>query len=70
MVSGRVAPPVTLPGVRNLLLLDPDLRQFLPAGTPNVKIIANAFAHIYLVSLEPDTPLTLGPQDELRFAQP
>ncbi len=70
MVSGRVAPPVTLPGVRNLLLLDPDLRQFLPAGTSNVEVVANSFAHIYLVRLEPDTPLTLGPQDELRFARP
>ncbi len=66
LVSGRVEPPVTLSGVHNLLLLDPDLRQFLPPGTPKALVVANSFAHVYLVRLEPNTPLILGPQDELR----
>jgi len=65
--SARVGAPLALHGVRNLLLLDPDLRQFLPAGAVSQHILVSTLAHIYLVRLPPNTTLTLGPEANLRF---
>lgn len=67
--SARVQAPVTHRGVRNLLLLDPDLQQFVPPGTPSQKIVENALARIYLVRLQPNTTLTLGEEGEIRFTE-
>ncbi len=67
LVSERVRPPIKLRHIRNLLLLDPDLHQFLPKCTASVKLLDNSEAQISLVSLDPEAPLILGSQGELDF---
>ena len=65
--SGRVKPPVRLRGVRHLILLDPDLRRFLPSSRPSRELISNSLAHISVVDLPPDIVLSLEPNGQLQF---
>ena len=65
MTSARAEPPVTLRGVRNLVLLDPELRDRLPVGTRVEQLYADARVEVYLVSLDPGAPLTLGQEGHL-----
>ncbi len=65
MTSGRAWPPVTLRGIRNLLLLDPELRDRLPAGAQTTPIWEDGVAEISVVPLDPAASLTLGPGGQL-----
>ena len=65
MTSARVRPPVTLGGIRNLLLLDPELRDRLPVGSRVEQLYADARVEAYVVSLDSGAPLTLGPDGRL-----
>jgi len=65
--SARVTPPVTLPGIRYLLLTDAELRRFLPPGCLPRQLAANAKGVVLLVALDPTVPLVLGPRETLTF---
>ena len=67
MRSGRKQPPISLRGVRNLILLDPGLLQLLPPGAPTEKLLDSSLAEVSLVRLEPEASLVLGPEKRLRL---
>ncbi len=68
MTSARVAAPVTLRGVRNLLLLDPELRERYLAGVPVRRVWDDDAVQISLVRLNPAVAVTIGPEGRLEFS--
>ncbi len=68
MTSARVAAPVTLRGVRNLLLLDPELRERYLAGVPVRRVWDDDLVQVSLVRLDPAVALTIGPEGRLELS--
>jgi len=65
MKAARINPPIVYHGIRNLVLLDPRLQRYLPAGTPRKRIWDDGEVQIYLVKLDPTAPLLLGTEGRL-----
>jgi len=65
MQAERVNPPVVCQGIRNLVLVDPRLRRYLPAGTPCRQIWNDGVVQVYLVELDPAALLRLGADGRL-----
>jgi len=65
MKAQRVSPPVVCRGIRNLVLVDPRLRRYLPAGTPCRQIWNDGVVQVYLVELDPAALLRLGADGRL-----
>jgi 4-amino-4-deoxy-L-arabinose transferase-like glycosyltransferase len=65
MTSFVATPPVTLHGIRDLVLMDPELRGRLPAGTPAMPLWRDELLEIYYVRLDPSSPLVLGHEGHL-----
>ncbi len=60
MKAERVSPPVVCRGIRNIVLVDPRLQEYLPPGTPRKKIWDDGEVQVYLVKLDATAPLHLG----------
>jgi len=60
MKAKRVSPPVVCRGIRNLVLVDPRLRRYLPPATSIKKIWDDGMVQVYLIELDATAPLRLG----------
>jgi hypothetical protein len=65
--SAKVPVPLTLSGVRHLLLTDADLLNYLPPGTAWREVAHNAQGVVLVVELDPRAPLILGPDGHLQL---
>ncbi|MCK4323342.1 MAG: DUF2723 domain-containing protein [Armatimonadetes bacterium] len=60
MKAERVSAPVVRRGIRNLVLVDPRLRRYLPPAASINKIWDDGEVQVYLIELDATAPLRLG----------
>jgi len=65
MKADRVKPPIVCHGVRNLVLVDPRLQTYLPAGTARSNIWDDGEVQVYLIELDATAPLHLGADGQM-----